>query len=73
MAIKPTYEESEQKVNKLKEQKRAEGEIKGLARFPSENPCPVLRVSKDGTILYANEAALPLLNFWRTQINPNVA
>ncbi len=32
-------------------------EIADLARFPSENPNPVLRVMPDGTLLYANEAA----------------
>ena len=41
--------------------KRAEEEIEILARFPSENPSPVLRVAADGTLLYANAAAEPLL------------
>jgi len=31
--------------------------VADLARFPSENPDPVLRISKDTTILYANPAA----------------
>jgi len=35
----------------------ANQEITDLARFPSENPNPVLRVMPDGTVLYANEAA----------------
>ena len=50
------------------ERKRAKEEIEKLAKFPSENPQPVLRVAKDGTILYANKASLPLLNTWRCQI-----
>ena len=29
-----------------------------LARFPSENPNPVLRVMHDGAVLYANDAAI---------------
>ena len=33
-------------------------EITDLARFPSENPNPVLRVMPDGTVLYANDAAI---------------
>jgi len=41
--------------------KRAEEEIESLARFPSENPSPVLRVAAEGTLLYANAAAQPLL------------
>jgi PAS domain S-box-containing protein len=32
-------------------------ELADLARFPSENPNPVLRVMPDGTVLYANQAA----------------
>ena len=36
-------------------------ELLALAKFPSENPNPVLRVSRDGVILYANEAARRLL------------
>jgi PAS domain S-box-containing protein len=32
-----------------------------LAKFPSENPYPVLRIHKDGTVLYANKAGEPLL------------
>ena len=32
-----------------------------LAKFPSENPYPVLRIHQDGTILYANKASEPIL------------
>ena len=32
-----------------------------LARFPSENPDPVLRVARSGEVLYANAPAAPLL------------
>jgi len=31
-------------------------ELEDLARFPQENPNPVMRVAKDGSILYANAA-----------------
>jgi PAS domain S-box-containing protein len=47
--------------------KQAVDEINRLAKFPSENPNPVLRIAQDGTILYANMAASPLLNVWRCQ------
>ena len=43
-------------------------EIHELARFPSENPNPVMRVGEDGTVLYANEAAWPLLFAWQTKV-----
>ena len=36
----------------------ADQELADLARFPSENPSPVLRVMPDGTVLYANDAAI---------------
>jgi PAS domain S-box-containing protein len=43
---------------------RAEDEIKSLAKFPSENSNPVLRLGQDGVILYANEASKALLRDW---------
>ena len=46
------------------ERKRAQEEINWLARFPSENPGPVLRVTRDGIILYANAGSRPLLSLW---------
>ncbi len=39
----------------------AEQAVESIAKFPSENPSPVLRVAADGTVLYANPAAEPLL------------
>ena len=38
----------------ITERKLAEEEIEKLAKFPSENPHPILRVAEDGTVLYAN-------------------
>ena len=38
--------------------------IKNIARFPSENPYPVMRVSRDGVILYANSACNKLMQSW---------
>ena len=39
----------------------AQVQIRNLARFPEENPNPVLRAAVDGTVLYANHAAKVLL------------
>ncbi|MCK5707185.1 MAG: PAS domain S-box protein [Candidatus Aureabacteria bacterium] len=44
--------------------KKAEEEILKLAKFPAENPNPVLRVLKDGSIVYGNEKSGPILDFW---------
>ncbi len=53
----------------ITERKRAEEEIESLAKFPSENPSPVLRVGRDGTLLYANEASYMLLHDWQLEID----
>jgi PAS domain S-box-containing protein len=45
----------------ITERKQVEREIRNLARLPEENPSPVLRISREGVILYANPAAMPLL------------
>ncbi|MCX5667362.1 MAG: PAS domain S-box protein, partial [Candidatus Omnitrophica bacterium] len=54
------------------ERKRAEEEIASLAKFPSENPLPVLRVAEDGTILYSNEKGLKILAGWDTKVGSKV-
>ncbi len=48
----------------ITERKKAAKEIAKLARFPSEDPYPVLRIAKDGTILYSNQASSPILKQW---------
>ncbi len=50
------------------ERKQAEEEIEKLAKFPSEDPNPVLRIAKDGTLLFANDASKPLLDDWGCEI-----
>jgi PAS domain S-box-containing protein len=47
---------------------RAEDEIQSLTRFPSENPNPVLRISQEGTIFYANRASQPWLETSQVQV-----
>ncbi len=45
--------------------KIAQIQISKLAKFPSENPNPVLRITKNGEVLYSNGAAKPLLAKWK--------
>jgi len=51
-------------IHDISSRKRAEQEIKSLARFASESPNPILRVSAEGLIVYANNASRPLLIAW---------
>ncbi len=44
--------------------KHAEEEKEQLAKFPSENPNPVMKVNASGLIVYANKAGEHLLDGW---------
>ena len=70
----------------LSDHKLVENQIKELTRFPSESPSPVLRISSQGILKYANAAAPPLLSVmnaaktgdsvnaeWQAHINEAVA
>ncbi|MCD4784949.1 MAG: GAF domain-containing protein [Candidatus Eremiobacteraeota bacterium] len=52
-------------MGEIVERKRAEEEIANLAKFPAENPNPVLRISGDGIILYHNKRSACLLDAWQ--------
>jgi diguanylate cyclase (GGDEF)-like protein len=39
-----------------------------IARISEENPDPVMRVNTDGHLVYANQPAWSLMNFWRIEI-----
>ncbi len=53
-------------------QKQAEGEIVLLAKFPDENPNPVLRLSEEGIITYANKNSHSLLKAWGSSVGGSV-
>jgi len=48
----------------ITERRKAKKEIESLAKFPSENPNPVLRIADNGTVLYSNMASSSLLEDW---------
>jgi PAS domain S-box-containing protein len=51
---------------------RQEEELRSLARFPVENPSPVLRVNGTGALIYANDAGRRLLHLWGTKVGGSV-
>jgi PAS domain S-box-containing protein len=44
--------------------KKAQDEIAIISRFPAEDPNPVMRITPEGKILYANPASTSLLESW---------
>ena len=56
-AIEATHSSGVPMRAKTSERYLANLELAHLARFPSENPNPVLRAMPDGAVLYANHAA----------------
>jgi PAS domain S-box-containing protein len=54
-------------LKKIKNLKQEEETLRILARFPTENPDPVLRVDRNGLLLFANEASYKFLT-WKLQI-----
>ena len=54
-------------VRDITEARKAEEAIRSAALFPIQNPSPVLRVHRDGALLFSNSAAEPVLAEWRTE------
>ena len=50
----------------------AQAQINILARFPEENLNPVLRIARDGRLLYANPSSQRLLNSWKCRLPGDV-
>jgi PAS domain S-box-containing protein len=55
-------------ITDITERKTAEEQIQNIAKFPEENPFPVLRLSKDGEILYSNMPGKVILEQWNCEI-----
>jgi len=52
-------------IEDITSRRDAEETVRSLARFPEEDPSPVLRVAADGRILYANRSSTRLLEAWK--------
>ncbi len=55
-------------VRDISERCRAIRTIERLAKFPDENPNPILRISSDGAIIYANQRSKELLGQWGCEV-----
>ena len=52
----------------ITDRKRAEDNIKSLAKFPNENPSAVLRIDKNGKLLFANFQSQKILDSLKLKI-----
>ena len=52
----------------ITQRKLQEREIENLSKFPAENPNPVFRIDKKGTILYCNQAGASVLTEWNSKV-----
>src|SRR5208283_116982 len=56
----------------ITERKHAEERLLSLARFPDENPQSVIRVTPDGSVIYANKASETLTSSWSGGVEKKV-
>src|SRR3989338_3116452 len=64
LLLKGKYESKIQLLHSsFKEMEKAD-----IARFPSEDPSPILRISRDGTIIYSNSSGDSLMKKWGTRV-----
>jgi len=59
-------------LNDITLRRRAEELVHSVALFPQENPSPVLRIGKDGALLYSNRSSKPMLEVWRADYGKEV-
>jgi PAS domain S-box-containing protein len=55
-------------LGQFMERKRVEAEVESASLLPKENPAPVIRVTREGIVAFANPAADPVLNAWRVTV-----
>ena len=51
-------------IGQFIERKRIEAEVESASLIPKENPAPVIRVTREGMVAFANPAAEQLLSVW---------
>jgi PAS domain S-box-containing protein len=56
----------------ISERKRMEAELHSVALFPEENPNPVMRLSAEGALIYANPTSKTLLLNWGCEDQPSL-
>ena len=52
----------------ITDRRKIEREVESMARFPEENPNPVLRADNNCILVYANEAASYVLGCWEVKV-----
>jgi len=52
----------------IAQRKAADEKVLNLARFPEEDPHPVLRLGLDGLVMYVNQPAQAILVAWQCQV-----
>lgn len=55
-------------AREVEEREKAEQEARSLARLSAESPMPVLRVTADGRLTYANQPSRRLLDLWNVDL-----
>lgn len=55
-------------IGQFIERKRAEAKVEAASLLPQENPAPVIRVTREGIIAFANPAAEHVLGGWQVAV-----
>ncbi|MEM7654132.1 MAG: EAL domain-containing protein, partial [Pseudomonadota bacterium] len=59
-------------VREVDTRKRKEEENAVLASIPADAPMPVMRISNEGKLIYANDASSPLVKEWDVEVGEDV-
>lgn len=55
-------------IGQFMERKRVEAEVESASLLPKENPSPVIRLTREGVVSYANPAAEKILGVWQVNV-----